>query len=365
MSGNRFIILFDVASKSKATGNHTHMGKSNHGQDNSEYTRSLQTHGPDQLPYPFEDEIGDDKSSRYRFYDMKNEYPCPVCHMYRARAGRRPDFCDVCRNVPDCEFCRHDYPKTGKERFDGFSLGNGLRVVEYIRSNGPGKKKPKSKGTKRTKGKSKTSPLHKEKEACVPSVSRTITLTYDELDDLKDIFQNPTGSTLSIPIMQTPETGNSKRTEEPGNSVVDWENFAMEVCEEMTSLTKHMEKTDKRCIEAHDKMDELMKSIQPSDKECAEAFRELSASLSSREQLLYEAARVAKDWSRAMEGLEQASMMQQTMPMATSTPTGQGLNSSSEDNTATTPMAPTAPITVQRHCSPHRIGLGQYKWPLA
>ncbi|KAL2752998.1 hypothetical protein ACRALDRAFT_2030084 [Sodiomyces alcalophilus JCM 7366] len=343
-------------SMSQCTTRQFHKHNQFYAQDNDDYTNpyfsyfSHQMHGPDQLPFPFVDRIWDKKERRYC---TKNEYPCLICPRYRARTGRRPDFCDVCRNAPDCKFCRHDYPKTGKGAVRGFRLGSGLRVAEYVRSDRRGSLRGKPEDRKGTNGRRKASLLDQKKTSVSrASGNQIITLTYDELDELKDIFiKSSTGLATSVSIPPGPMTGKEDESESREKSVDDWKRLAVEVCEKMRSLTKRMEESDKECIEAHDKMDDLMKRDPTSEQERTEGFKELYDSLLSRQQLLSETARVVEDWSRAMKGLDRLGAMQQTMPVDTTT--SRIPRSTSGADTATTPTTPTAPSAFHRHCSHH------------
>lgn len=280
------------------------------GQDDFDHMNQyfgLQMHGPDQLPFPF----GDERSRGNRFYNAKSEHPCPICYMYRTRTGRRPDFCDVCRNIPECGLCHRRYPKTGTEEIDGFWLGNGLRVVEYVGSNRPDKEKAEPKGgNKARKGKRRSSQLGLSKDSAPrASVSRVVTLTYDELDELKHaLFPSETGPGFATSVSSS-ETCQDKETQSLGINVCDWTNFGAEISERMKAMTERMDESDKECIEAHNRMKDLLKNDQASDWECTEALVDLFSRLTFRQQLLSESARVIESWSEAVKKLSRLSAM--------------------------------------------------------
>ncbi|KAG7143718.1 hypothetical protein HYQ45_000135 [Verticillium longisporum] len=61
-------------------------------------------------------------------------YPCGNCHLFILYLKRKPDFCDVCRMIPDCKDCGRDYPEMGGQGVRrpsiGFTFPNG-NVATY------------------------------------------------------------------------------------------------------------------------------------------------------------------------------------------------------------------------------------------
>ncbi|KAM0276733.1 hypothetical protein ACHAQH_006444 [Verticillium albo-atrum] len=61
-------------------------------------------------------------------------YPCSNCHLFVLSLKRKPDFCDVCRMIPDCKDCGRDYPEMGghgvRRPSIGFTFPNG-NVATY------------------------------------------------------------------------------------------------------------------------------------------------------------------------------------------------------------------------------------------
>ncbi|KAM0322157.1 hypothetical protein ACHAQA_009646 [Verticillium albo-atrum] len=61
------------------------------------------------------------------------KYPCGNCHLFVLHLKRRPDFCDVCREIPDCKDCGRDYPEMSEDGMRrpsiGFTFPNGNVAV--------------------------------------------------------------------------------------------------------------------------------------------------------------------------------------------------------------------------------------------